>query len=366
MCYLEDIFGAAAGESPEAFIVEAESVPRWANGQRPFLPSQVVRSELLDSFLRRTLPAGEHARLDQGEIVELQTEIAGARWQLKAQSVSGCLQLSANPIFADQQGKAAQPSLLVRQNSAAMAYAPELSNLDPKSEPRTDLCPPPRVLASNQHFAPGEGVEDRFEQMLLDPPDKRMSGPREGSEARLGDRRARAASELRSLEPGVPGFVEDLPYGLATGPLPLARGESQACALRFDPERTLIFVSQSEVLEAALTHLADPAIVVGNESSVFDSYSAIDSLKPRTCVVVDVEDPSQWFAWVMRRLEQGCTVLVLCRATSEIGALRIFCGLHPELPCSRWLAEHRRVFLSSLESVTSLFLSDSKAAVASF
>lgn len=359
MCYLEDIFSAAADESAEAFVVEAEAVPRWANGHRPFTPSLAVRSEILDSFLRRKLPLGEHARLDRGETVEFQAEVRGALWRLKAQSVSGCLQLIVSPIASENQEPLAQPVKLAGQHSAALKLPP----YGPKTGSSSVLCPPPQALASNQDSASDERQQDRFEQMVLGASGEVAKSSSARNKVFRESRIGAAGFDLGPVEPGVPGFVEDLPYGLATGPLPLSKNDSHACSLPFNPERTLMLINRSEVLQAALTHLADPTITICNDSSVFDSYAAIDSLEPRSCVVVDVEDPSQWFAWVMRRLEQGCTVLVLCRATSEIGALRIFCGLHPELPCSRWLAEHRRVFLPSLEAVTSLFLGDSKTAV---
>lgn len=227
-----------------------------------------------------------------------------------------------------------------------------------------ELEPPP-VRAESFHQEGHDAVSDAFDQICLSQEPEAPSSAAAGAATSAQEQKglsewsaAEVGAPVSTPSAGVPGFVEDSPFGgVASGPISLGFSDASFQGESFNAVGTLLLVNSKEVMASALAHLRDPEIVVRDNTSLFDTYAAIDLLSEGSCICVDVEDPSVWFSWVMRRLEQGCTVLVLCRAFAELGAMRVLCGLNPEVPAARWLAEHRRVFLSSPNAVASLFVS---------
>lgn len=223
-----------------------------------------------------------------------------------------------------------------------------------RSRADAGIEPPPICGESLKKSGKGS-VSDAFDQIYLSQESDPAARASSSSPSNSG---GSGTSSSHAAGAGVPGYVEDSPFGgVASGPISLGFSDASFQGESFDAVGTLLLVNSKEVMASALAHLRDPEIVVRDNTSLFDTYAGIDLLSEGSCICVDVEDPSVWFSWVMRRLEQGCTVLVLCRAFAELGAMRVLCGLNPEVPSARWLAEHRRVFLSSSNAVASLFVS---------
>lgn len=344
MCYVEQIFSEARRQGASAFVVEAGFAPRWVEKEETFGLQDEVQSDVLTAFLFRTMPSGSQARLAMGQPVEFQAQVQGSEWMLRAESTEHGFFVHISPA----QSIDASMNHCLLEDEAGLEDTSKFRVASALGSDKSELAPPPSCAAAKDK-SPMKA--DTYEQMQLSQEAEQAgaNGP-SGQEYRI----AQHWSEEQGA--GIPGYVEDTPFGLASGAMSLGLSDLPPQGRVFDVTGSLILVNDRAVRDAALEHLNDPWIEVTNHSSLFDTYPAIDTLSRGACVSVDVEDPSVWFSWVMRRLEQGCTVVVLCRASGELGAMRVLCGLNPEVPSSRWLAEHRRVFLPDLESVTSLFV----------
>lgn len=350
---MEQIFRAARQSGTHAFVVEAGSPPRWVSEGTPFALQDEVQSDVLTAFLFRTMPASSQARLAMGQPVEFCAQVQGDEWALRAESTEIGFFVHATPIQSIEESMSHCPvGDDEDEEEGSMADTGKFSEVGTHAQ-APGLPPPPLVKTSqNQDYAPLE--DDDFDQIQFQ--------HRPSTAAGLGDAQAPGANDPGFAgfeDAGVPGYVEDLPFGVASGAISLGYPQRHTprpgSSGEFEPVGSLMLARTRSVMELCVEHLQAPAITVKNESSLFDSYEAIETLEPGACVSVAVEDPSVWFSWIMRRLEQGCSVVVLCRAQDELGALRVLCGLNPELPTARWLAEHRRVFLADAAAVSSLF-----------
>lgn len=78
-------------------------------------------------------------------------------------------------------------------------------------------------------------------------------------------------------------------------------------------------------------------LVIGEGDTPPSVGGALASLEEDGVVVVAVEDPSPWLAWLLRRAEEGRRVLVETRATSHEGARRILLGVDASARAEAWL-----------------------------
>lgn len=373
MCYIEEIFSAARQEVAQAIVVEAGSPPRWVSIKEPFKLQDKVESEVLTAFLFRLMPSCSQARLAMGHPVEFQALVNGDQWSLLAESTEIGFFVHATPITSieeslthlagkDERDKTVEVGFEneapVSTKGTSQTSEEHFDELPDTQTSKYKLGPPPLSAASLE--GKQAWSDDDFDQILF-----RKERPNEGGPDLSSftydfgqdiNKAPALHGETDGFGPGIPGYVEDMPFGVATGPSSLVDSDVSYQGRGFDRAGTLLLVRSRAVMEATLKHLQEPMIRVKDDSSLFDTYPCIDALCEGRCVCVEVEDPSVWFAWIMRRLEQRCTVVVLCRATDELGALRVLCGLNPGPSCSRWLAEHRRVFLPDLDTVTSLFV----------
>lgn len=78
-------------------------------------------------------------------------------------------------------------------------------------------------------------------------------------------------------------------------------------------------------------------IVIGEGDTPSSMAGALASLEEDGVVVLAVEDPSPWLAWVLRRAEEGRRVLIETRAISHEGARRILLGVDASARAEAWL-----------------------------
>lgn len=171
---------------------------------------------------------------------------------------------------------------------------------------------------------------------------------------------ASSPGELAS-NAGVPHYIEDNLYD-STRPAPLDQEPWSDSTSGDGGSGVLLLAGSTAVAQAIISACGRPCMEVGDDDHVSTVVETVRQLGGDVGICIDAEDPSQWFTWAMRRLEEHRLVIVACRAKTELGALRVLCGLHPEVPCARWLAEHPRYFLTSVEQVEDLF-NDSAATV---
>jgi hypothetical protein len=100
------------------------------------------------------------------------------------------------------------------------------------------------------------------------------------------------------------------------------------------------------VQNVRIAHGTDPAAAA----------ASMHALARGACAVVEVEDPSVWLGWVLRRVEEGYFVLVATRATTSGGAKRMMLGPTATVRAESWLSRHTIRSLIETEGVWSLVL----------
>lgn len=153
---------------------------------------------------------------------------------------------------------------------------------------------------------------------------------------------------------GIPNYIEDGMYE-STRSAPLEQ-DSWSDSSAVEAESGVLLLAASSAVAAAIVQAyGKPCLEIRDEDRVDTVAQAVRELDDDVGICIDAEDPSMWFTWAMRRLEEHRLVVITCRSKSELGALRVLCGIHPEVPCARWLAEHPRYFLTSVTQVEDLF-----------
>ena len=83
--------------------------------------------------------------------------------------------------------------------------------------------------------------------------------------------------------------------------------------------------------------------ISNNTPSVFASARERDE---ETTYLVRLEDPSLRLGWMLRRLEEGGSVIVETRARTFEGARRILLGMISSPRADAWLSAHRVCWLA--------------------
>jgi len=101
---------------------------------------------------------------------------------------------------------------------------------------------------------------------------------------------------------------------------------------------TLCFLHWGQGLGAAIGAAIHRSVLIVDEAATMRSVHAeLVALEEGAVVVLAVEDPSRWLAWILRRVEEGMRVLIETRATSQEGARRMLLGVDATPRAEAWL-----------------------------
>ncbi|MEZ4454370.1 MAG: hypothetical protein R3B09_33270 [Nannocystaceae bacterium] len=78
-------------------------------------------------------------------------------------------------------------------------------------------------------------------------------------------------------------------------------------------------------------------LTIGEGDTIAAKTPGLAELGDDGVIVVSLEDPSAWLAWLLRRVEEGRRVLVETRATTHDGARRILLGVGASDRAEAWL-----------------------------
>jgi len=101
---------------------------------------------------------------------------------------------------------------------------------------------------------------------------------------------------------------------------------------------TLCFLHWGQGLGAAIGAALHRSVLIVDEAATMKSvHAGLLALEEGAVVVLAVEDPSRWLAWILRRVEEGMRVLIETRATSQEGARRMLLGVDATARAEAWL-----------------------------
>jgi len=143
--------------------------------------------------------------------------------------------------------------------------------------------------------------------------------------------------ESDAIPVGIPSFIDDTKdYGPSRANASSGQGSSQS-SIAAVTEGALCLVLASDIPVTIIDAMELAQMWIRNEDTTVECNKRLNDFPPGSCIVIDVEDPSQWLSWLLRRLEEGYRGFVVSRAKSFAGAKRILLGTHATQVTEKWL-----------------------------
>ncbi len=318
-------------------------------------------SELFDA-LSQVLGPDQQAELAVGNVVTFEVDVGVERWILVAEP-------GADGIIV--RGRAGASSSKETPSMGPALDLPKLDTVEPDREsvPSTGksiLRPTkrrtqwdigvPDAPAPAPRVASPPAAKPSWSRRLTDeePSDFEIRPPTGEQPANLVD-----AQELRvddvELEAMVPASPErrDIPYdpGLGSSPTPDPSLEDIRPTLAdfadAIPAGTLCLVQGTGCAEVLAASLEGGDYVFIDDPSPGGVLAAAADLEPGGRFAIRLEDPSAILGWILRRLEEGATVVVETRARTAPGARRVLLGVAGSGRAEQWLAVHPTVWFEA-------------------
>ncbi len=158
------------------------------------------------------------------------------------------------------------------------------------------------------------------------------------------------AHELPAHEAG----VEDEDIDLAELVIPMSAQASPGFTVRASLEDfaaevvpgTMCIVQGEGGAEALATAMAEGDYALIDDAAPEGVLSAAAELEPGSRFAVRLEDPSLVLGWILRRLEEGSTVVVQSRARTAQGAQRVLLGVSGTRRAEQWLSVHAAIWFA--------------------
>lgn len=109
---------------------------------------------------------------------------------------------------------------------------------------------------------------------------------------------------------------------------------------------TLCIVQGEGGAEALATAMPGGDYALIDDAAPDGVLSVAADLEPGSCFAVRLEDPSLVLGWILRRLEEGSTVVLQSRARTAQGAQRILLGTSATRRGEEWLSVHAAIWFA--------------------
>ncbi len=304
MGLLSDILEQVASSEPSEVLIATERPLTLVHSQGTESIDGLVTDHEVYEALSELLSPEQQAELVIGRRVELEVSSGDDRWRVVAETGTDTISIRAQPAI-DRDGLDADEVVVIFPTDvwATSDVRDEIGDIDVE------------VIIE---------VED-----IDDAATRRHSAvpiARKGRSARRSRPHAMAhpnGTPLRGLGKG----------GTKGGPM----HDPQELAASVKPG-TLCFLHWGQGLGAAVGRAIHRSVLIVDEAATRKSvHEELLALEQGAVVVVAVEDPSAWLAWILRRVEEGMRVLIETRATSQEGARRVLLGVDATARAEAWL-----------------------------
>lgn len=329
MGLLATLLAKAADSRPGEVVIETDQPVRLVHAHGAATLGDALPGDALFDALAEVLSSDQQADLALGEPVKFDLLVGEATWHLVGETAQEVTAVRARPAEG-----AFEPVDSV--TIALEADEPEPPPVDVPRLRRRNVAPPASDNIDIEIQFDDEAVEERAGVRLaaLRPitveAEPRTRWPRQANAASAGYGRAESPRRRASSPPQA-----------VRSPSP--QGDLEALAVAM-PAGTLGFLHRSMGQGAVLAQdLGWPLLRIGEGDVPERVHSAAAGLPDGGALLVDLEDPSPWLAWLLRRVEEGRRVLIETRATTPAGARRILLGVGASERAEHWLGAVRVV-----------------------
>lgn len=339
MGLLATLLAKAADSRPGEVVIETDKPVRLVLAQGASTLGDALSGDALFDALSEVLSSDQQADLALGEPVKFDLTVGEATWHLVGETAQEVTAVRARPERAFE----APDSVSIAIDAEDAEPPPDI----PRLRRRPQVLPPSSDAIDIEIQFDDDAVEERAGVRLsaLRPlsveAEPRTRWPRPAA-ALVG----RAESPRRRNTPP--------PVARSAGPR-----EDLDALLAAMPAGTLGFLHRAAGQGALLAQQLGWSMLRIGEGDVPERvHSALAGLAEGGALIVDLEDPSPWLAWLLRRIEEGRRVLVETLATTPAGARRIMLGVGASERAEAWLDAIRVVHLGRVADAWSLLNSE--------
>ena len=351
MGLLSTLLHEASARRPAEVVIETDRPVRMrlADGSSAELAAAIQGTAISDE-LSDLLSTEQQVDLALGEPVKFDLVVGLYTWHLVGEtaqevvSVRACptgelldasdsVQIPIEPDDIDmvdmsEPGARAEPQDIPRIRRAASSGPSEIDidiNFDDDAAAQTEERPPAGLRLAALKPVPADSKPQPMWP-------RQLGGPNWSREGRRGRAATQPAAAATSSTVGPASRTRQLPLR------PSPRREDMAELLAaFEPGCLALLLRASghaDELVAALD-LASLTLVDGDTPA--QATTRLAQLGPGGALIVRAEDPSQWLAWLLRRVEEGRRVIIETDALTPAGARRILLGIAAPPRAELWL-----------------------------
>jgi hypothetical protein len=318
---LSSLLASAADTRPGEVVIETDQPVKLVHAQGAATLGEALTGDAVFDALAEVLSSEQQADLALGEPVKFDLVVGGTTWHLVGETAQEVTAVRARP--SDGAFDPADSVPIPIETDDPLENVPRLrrrsGSMPPAGQPDIDI----EIHYDDDTVEERAGVRLAALRPVTVEAEPRSRWPRQVSALASANR----AESPRRRPPGGP------PRGSTAA----RRSDLDVVALAM-PAGTLGFLHRAPGQGAALARaLQWPAFRIGEGTSFAQALAGSDGLPDGGALLVDLEDPSPWLAWLLRRVEEGRRVLVETRATTPAGARRILLGVAATPRAEEWL-----------------------------
>lgn len=321
MGLLSSLLASAADTRPGEVVIETDKPVRLVHAQGAATLGDALTGDAVFDALAEVLTSEQQADLALGEPVKFDLIVGDTTWHLVGETAQEVTAVRARPDDGAFEPGDSVPIPIEPDEPDPLENVPRLrrraGSMPPVGQPDIDID----IQFDDDAVEERAGVRLAALRPITVEAEPRSRWPRQVSALASANR----AESPRRRPPGGPARN--------TG----RRGDLDVIALAM-PAGTLAFVHRAPGQGAALARaLQWPVYRIGEATTPAQALADSDGLPDGAALLVDLEDPSPWLAWLLRRVEEGRRVLVETRATTPAGARRILLGVAATPRAEEWL-----------------------------
>jgi hypothetical protein len=326
---LSSLLASAADTRPGEVVIETDQPVRLVHAQGAATLGEALTGDAVFDALAEVLTSEQQADLALGEPVKFDLLVGDTTWHLVGETAREVTAVRARPGDGAFEPADSVPIPIEPDEPDPQENVPRLrrrgGSMPPAGQSDIDI----EIQFDDDAVEERAGVRLAALRPITVEAEPRSRWPRQVSALASANR----AESPRRRPPGGP------PRGGNVA----RRSDLDVVALAM-PAGTFGFIHRAPGQGAQLARaLQWPVYRIAEGSTPAQALAESDGLADGAALLVDLEDPSPWLAWLLRRVEEGRRVLIETRATTPAGARRIVLGVAATPRAEEWLAAIRVV-----------------------